>query len=490
MHEKVDAYNPKVITPIVTKYNWPIFTKAELDLLVQGTHELLEAVGVHFPLEKALDIFAEHGAQVDRDTQIVRIPHDLVVKAMSTQPRFFGLGGRDPDYDFHLQENHSFFSTSGSSAFIIDLETRKKRYSTKEDVAQMARVADYLAPIAFYWPLVSAGDYGEMAPLHEVHATFLNCRKHVQTETVMGEMPARYAVEMALVLSGDRETMRARPPLSSLICTIAPLGHDTHGLESALVFAEAGLPVGFMAMNQMMTSGPASPVGMLVTGNAEILSALVLIQLAYPGARTFFSFFPSTMDPRTTRILDHTPWSNLMYAGGVELAHAQGVSSLSLGGGSSALEPGWQYAKEDATFVSVLAGSEMMLRFGTMDSGAVAHPEAIILDCDKLKDDRITAAGLSVTREAMALDVIRNVGPRGTFLMEDHTIQNLRKIPLSDLVMETRRQERVHADGIVETAWEQVKWIVENHKPPPVDKAVARELTRIMEAASREIVGI
>ena len=129
----------------------------------------------------------------------------------------------------------------------------------------------------------------------------------------------------------------------------------------------------------------------------------------------------------------------------------------------------------------------MLLRFGTMDSAAVAHPEAIILDCDKLKDDRVTAGGLGVTREAMVLDVIRNVGPRGTFLMEDHTIQNLRKIPLSDLVMETRRKERVEAGGVVETAWEQVKWILENHKPPPLDRAMDKELARIMAAAGREI---
>ena len=108
----------------------------------------------------------------------------------------------------------------------------------------MARVADYLSSVSFYWPMVSAQDYGRLAPLHELDASFNNTVKHVQTETVMGEEPARYAVRMAEVIAGDRERMRASPPMSVLICTIAPLGQDPEGIEAGMVYAEAGIPGG------------------------------------------------------------------------------------------------------------------------------------------------------------------------------------------------------------------------------------------------------
>jgi len=42
--------------------------------------------------------------------------------------------------------------------------------------------------------------------------------------------------------------MRKRPPLSLLICTIAPLAMDAESMDAALVAAEAAIPVGFMAM--------------------------------------------------------------------------------------------------------------------------------------------------------------------------------------------------------------------------------------------------
>ena len=45
-----------------------------------------------------------------------------------------------------------------------------------------------------------------------------------------------------------KQIRRQRPPLSLLVCSIAPLAQDRDGLESALLFAEAGLPVGFMSM--------------------------------------------------------------------------------------------------------------------------------------------------------------------------------------------------------------------------------------------------
>ena len=42
----------------------------------------------------------------------------------------------------------------------------------------MAHVADYLSSISFYWPIVSAQDFGRLAPLHELDAAFNNTVKH------------------------------------------------------------------------------------------------------------------------------------------------------------------------------------------------------------------------------------------------------------------------------------------------------------------------
>jgi len=87
-------------------------------------------------------------------------------------------------------------------------------------------------------------------------------------------------------------SLRKRPPLSLFFATFAPLGQDEGVREVALTFAKVGIPVGFEASPSMDSTAPASIAGAMVVGNAEILSALCLIQLAYPGAPVFYAFMP------------------------------------------------------------------------------------------------------------------------------------------------------------------------------------------------------
>ena len=227
------------IIPFASPFKSELLMQAELEILKGGTLRLLDEVGVHFPSRRALEIFADHDTQVDFDSQIVNIPPDLVREAMATVPRYFQVGARDSACDFHLEDGVTYFTTDGCGVETIDFETRQRRPSCKADVGRMARVCDYLSSIAFYWPMVSAQDYGKTAPLHELDASWNNTVKHVQSETVMGEAFVRYAVEMATVVVGDKEELRRRPVFSLIVCTIAPLVQDKEGIEGAMVMAEA-----------------------------------------------------------------------------------------------------------------------------------------------------------------------------------------------------------------------------------------------------------
>jgi len=291
------------LKPIVPSYHLRILRDEQLAQLKSATLEILDDVGIHCPSERARTIYTEHGARVDWNTQVVRIPPEVVIETMSHAPRYYTMGARSQTHDLKLDGTAMHVATDGSGVETIDFETGQRRSSVKDDVAKMARVADYMPSISFYWPIVSAMDHPRTAPLHELDASFNNTVKHVQTETVMEEKPARYAVEMAQVIAGDEGTMRDRPPLSLLVCTIAPLAQDTGGMESALVFAEAGLPVGFMSMATAGSTAPATVAGTMAVGDAEIVAAMVLIQMAYPGAPTYHSLMPGIMHPRTGAFL-------------------------------------------------------------------------------------------------------------------------------------------------------------------------------------------
>ena len=477
------------LQPIIPAYHLEILSQAQLDVLQSATLEILEQTGVHCPSEKALGIYAEHGGRVDFERQIVRLPAQVVLDEMARAPRHYTLGARLPAFDLNLDGKALYCTTDGCGVETIDFATRQRRPSKKEDVANMARVSDYLSAIGFYWPMVSAQDFPKTAPLHELEASFNNTVKHVQSETVMGEWTAGYAIEMVKVIAGNETDLRQRPPLSLLVCAIAPLAQDKEGLESALCFARAGLPVGFMSMVNTGSTAPATLAGTLITGDAEIISALVLVQMTCPGAPVFHSLMPGMMHPRTGAYLG-TAWEGtLLYAAGVELAHRWGVPTLAGVFGTDAMVPGWQSAGDAASslMLCALAGAETGAGLGLVESCTLLYPEALVLDADVYQRVRIEAAGLDTSPEALSLEVIKQVGPRGHFLAHKHTRTHLRQRQFSELAVQPGPQGGFRDP--LEVAREKTDWILANHHPRPLEPAQQAELKRILAAAEQEAAG-
>jgi trimethylamine--corrinoid protein Co-methyltransferase len=474
------------LQPIVPAYHVNILSQDQLNQLQSATLEILDEVGIHCPSEKALRIYAEHGGAVDFSKQVVKLSPQVVLEAMSHAPRFYTMGARDHRFDLKLDGKALYCATDGCGVETIDFATRQRRTSKKEDVANMARVCDALSAIGFYWPIVSAQDFPKTAPLHEIEASFSNTLKHVQSETIMGEWTARYAIEMADVVAGSDLVRRQRPPLSLLVCSIAPLAQDRDGLESAMLFAEAGLPVGFMSMANTGSTAPATLAGTLVTADAEIISALVLLQMATPGAAVFHSMMPGVMHPRTGDYLSSTLESSSYYPLGTEIAHHWGVPTLAGVFGTDAMVPGWQSAAEaeSSLLLCALTGAETGSGLGLVESCMLLYPEAVVLDADVYHRVRHEAAGLDTSPEALALNVIKEVGPRGHFLAHRHTRTHLRQRQFSQLTSQPDATGAIRDP--VEVAREKVEWILANHHPQPLEDAQRVELDKILKAADRE----
>lgn len=277
-----------------------VFTPEDTERIHRSSLRVIESTGVKFPSPKALDIWRAHGAAIDEVSMIVKAPGRLVEEAIRQAPSIFTLAARNSALDLPLDGRHVYVGTDGCGIEIIDIKTGELRKSVLQDVAEIARVADGLDEVAFHWVPVSAQDCPPQSRgLHELLAIWGNSTKHVQTESIYSEAEARAAVDMAAVLAGGKDALRKRPLLSIMECTVSPLAHDKGSLEAALVGAESGLPVGFMSMASSASSAPATLAGNLVVSNAEVLSGLALIQLAYPGAPVFYAAAQTVMDLRT-----------------------------------------------------------------------------------------------------------------------------------------------------------------------------------------------
>jgi trimethylamine--corrinoid protein Co-methyltransferase len=463
-------------------------SSAQLDRLRQATLDILETVGVQFQSEKALGLLAEHGVRVERAAKTARFPPEVVLAAMAQAPRRFTLGARDASCDIPVGDGNTYCTTDGCGVEIIDFATRERRQSTKADLADVTRLQDYLSSIAFWWPTLSAGDYGETAQLHELDAGWNNTVKHLQG-MVNGEREARYAVEMATVIAGGPEELRRRPVLSDLIGTISPLVIDKDGIEAALVFAAAGVPVTFVTMPTLGTTAPATKAGAYALGSAELVAATVLLQLAYPGAPVLHSTMQSWADPRSGNFVSF-PQDGRSRALGTELAHHWGVPAESATCGTDSPLPGtWQAGVEEALdFVQAAQeGSELLPSIGLVNVYTLFYPEHIILGDDIYQRARYAIMDIDLDDEALALEAVAEVGPGGHFLGHRHTRRHMREA-VKPAITHQPGPGGVFRDPL-EVAREKAEWIWREYQPEPLDAAKAAELTKIIAAADAELRG-
>ena len=483
------------INPITPRLGWDVLSSAQLEQIHEATLDVLETVGVRFPSERALDVLEENGCGVDRGTQMARLPRAVVMEAVSAVPDSYVLAGRDPACDMLIDGRHCYLSNDASGVFVRDHRTGEKRPSTKADVATSARFVDALPNVSFCWgPAVTSQDVPPATKaLHDAEAVFTNTVKHFQTVTTVGELPARYLVEMAAVIAGGSDALRTRPILSFMQCTVDPLAHDGPNLEANLVAAEHGLAGGFMPMPLAAGTGPATLAGTLVIQNAGTLSGVVLLELAQPGVPAFFSGAPSVIDLTTGGYTGGSPEDYLLAAAANQLAYFYGVPMAMGTMATGAKEPDWQAAVDDSlsTFASVMTGADMMNGCGLLDGSKILSYPHMVMESEIYGIVQKVADGIVVDDETLALDVIKRVGSNGTYLAEKHTRLHAQDVWRPTIWDRTPYDSwlREGKKGALEKATEAADEILAHHRPEPLPEDVAAELRAIVARADAELAG-
>jgi len=450
--------------------------------------DLIEKCGIRFYSERALKIL--HGAGAEIVENMAKIPGHLIDSALKKAPGSFTLCARDARFDLNLDSKHTYYSQDGCAAFTIDFETGTRRHSCKEDIENMALIADYLDTIDIVSPTVSAQDVPTPGvPVHELEACFANTGKHVITESVASARGARSQIDLATAVAGGKDELRKRPLFSNFVCSITPLTQDPGGIEAALEFAEAGIPVGVYPMATAGVTSPVTLAGTLAVLNAEVISALTLVQLAVPGAKIFYAGGPATLDLRTGSYTSSSPealWLRMMVA---EMARFYGLPSIVGAGATNAKVPGEQAAWENnlSFILPSLAGASVLFGLGLLDGSNLLTYEEIILDAESGAMVKRILAGVDFSEEAFAMNLIQELGPGGVFMGERHTVDHMREaLSLPDL-SDRDSYEDWHRKGKlsrVEVARQKVKEILTKHQPLPLTESVKKEMKEVVAAYS------
>ena len=265
---------------------------------------------------------------------------------------------------------------------------------------------------------------------------------------------------MARAIAGGERAVRRASPISALLGTITPLGHDDGTLAAGLVFAQAGVPIGFVTMPQGGSTTPITMAGSLVVGIAEALSGVCAVQAAFPGAPVFVCFIPSVMDLRTGDFSGGAPEDTLMGAAVGNVGAFYGLPTQCGVNASAAKLPGWQSVIDDVTttYLSLLAGVDMLAGVGMVAGGRIFSFEELVLGTEVTAAARAAARAAAVTSAAGAAGAARQVA--GGL--------------------------RAFGDDARAAARERAREILASHVPPPLEPGLDTELRRLV-AGSREL---
>ena len=308
-----------------------LFSRADLDDLHSATVQVLERAGVLVESEEAVDIFADGGCRVDRDTHVVKIPEHVLADALVSAKSSFLMCGRDREKDVVVEVGRSLVVPFAEGLAVNDLDTGENRPSTEKDVAEICRLADALEQMDFTLVAVTARDRPiETAAVHNFAAALPNTTKPLQM-SMTTRHEAELVLDMAAAVVGGRDALPERPLVVFGSCPVAPLYLGRMLTDSLIPAARLGQPFLCVSMGMAGGSTPITLAGTLVVQNAELLATYVLTQLVNRGNAFLYGNSTCTMDLRWGSGAVGTPETALYQAGSAALGTYYGLPTWSAG---------------------------------------------------------------------------------------------------------------------------------------------------------------
>ena len=402
-------------------------TDEEREAVYAQALTILEDVGMKMGEAAVRSQLREAGASVD-DTGVVRLPPELVARAVATCPREVLMAGETPDKDVLLDGSRSFFNVSGCAAKTLDRQSGRVRPSTLDDLRDGTIVLDATKELDVVWTFLTATDVPlERRELVEYYTYLTETAKPL----VFVDCPEQtgHVRRIFEIASGDLERFRARPRMSLLCAARSPLEVNGQLLDVACEFASLGAPIWVYSMPISGATAPVTPAGTLALMWAEVLGTITAIQTAAPGAPVVACCGPGILDMRHTTMSLGNLESTLMGAAAVEIGHHLGLPVHNAGLSTDAKHCGVQagYEKGLKVMAAVATGADLISGgFGFLDSSSTFSLSMVPVDAEIAGMARRMARGIEITPETLLADSFARVGIGGDFLREKETRRRVR----------------------------------------------------------------
>ena len=453
---------------------------------------ILERAGVLIPHEEMLNRFADVGAVVDRQKQLVKIPPDLVMSLVNKAEKRFTLYGRDLSRKAEFGYGKRNHCSIGGEASWLDELCQPRRWSTLADVATGARFSDALP----YINLV-----GAMADPHEIDVSYRPVEvmamalKNTTKPIIFwffSSGATKYLVDMMIALRGNAESAAQYPVCLLLFEPMSPLRYHSDEIDLLFEASRLNLPVEVGPMAQMGISAPATIAATVAQENAEVLAGICVTQLVRAGMPVCYSGVCHAFDMKTTQLIFAGPEQALLGVAVTQMGKFYGFPVEVNTGFTDSKRVDAQAGLEAGItlMVSAAAGADHFGHMGISGVDQAASLDILLFQHEVISFVESVMREVEVSDETLALEEIIEVGPGGRFIDREHTLRHFRKELWFPTLLDRRYYQQWLDAGAIGTE-QRVRVrrdeILRTHVPEPISSELARALDEVVAAARRDL---
>ncbi len=434
----------------------------------EATLDILENVGVRLEHDAIVEMALRSGALRGCGGSEVRFPRGMVRDCLEQVPQTVQLSARDGSCFSLSPESEPVFWTNPAMYMWTGDE---RRGASVSDLAAVARLCDNLHNVHGVMGMalqdVPPGD----CDFTGLRIIAENCRKHIRVLCFTGRgMDA--LVEMKQVFPGNW--------FSIGFTAHGPLRWTHLALEIFRRSSGQGIPVTINGEPMAGVTGPVSPAGSMVVGNAEILAGIIVTQLLEPGRPVIYNLgLAHTFDMRQATAVTGGPENALFARASAELGRFYGL-------------PSGSWVSTDAVYEDEQAAMEKMFGFsshyrhgvnliwgmGQLESELTMSLAQLVIDDEMIDYMRHHERGFRVDAETLQRDLIREVGIAGSYLDTDHTLLHWREYLYSPRILNRKARENCTI-ALPGAARALVEDVLAGDSEEKIGAAEAEELRRI-----------
>lgn len=440
-----------------------LLTNEQATQVHEASLDILENVGLLVRNDKAKEIFTKHGIY-NADTEVVKLPRQLVEDSLKLIPPKFTFFARDPQFDKTLPDARPVIVTGSSAPNMLDPVTRQERRAFSDDIARMARLINELPG----YDVFSISTLAEDAPMDRftvtrVYPALKNCVKPIRVST-SSENDAQQLLKLCYAVAGSEAAYRERPFVTHHFCPIvSPLAFDLDSTSELIFYAEQDLPAYATIVPNGGMSSPLTLLGTLAQGNAEFLAFATLTQLIRPGKAVIYSSLPTIADMRRGSYAPGAIETAMLMMGMAQLSRIYNVPNGGYIGLTNAKVNDAQsgYEAGMSNVAGLLGGVDMFNMGGLLDAlMCFDFAKATIDDEIALMMKRIQR-GYDFSDAMMSLDVIKEAGPAGMFLDKLQTLELMKDTMLLTDISDRDPRNRWTKLGSHDADWHAMKKVRE-----------------------------